>query len=41
MRSLFDDHIYDLAQRRLTPDRGYDEVPIRMEVPDEIVRRLG
>lgn len=41
MRSLFDDHMYDLAQRRLEPDRGYDELPIRCEIPDEIVRRLG
>jgi hypothetical protein len=41
MRSLFDDHMYDLAERDLIPDRGYDELPIRIEVPDEIVRRLG
>jgi hypothetical protein len=40
MRSLFDDHLYDLAERRLTPDRTYDELPIRMEVPDEVLRRI-
>jgi hypothetical protein len=33
MRSLFDDHMYDLTQSGLAPDRGYDELPIRLEVP--------
>jgi hypothetical protein len=41
MRSLFDDHMYDLAQRSLVADRTYDELPIRMEVPEEILRRVG
>lgn len=41
MRSLFDDHMYDLAEGGLTPDRGYDELPIRIEVPDAILQRLG
>jgi hypothetical protein len=41
MRSLFDDHLYDLAQRGLAPDRTYEELPIRMEVPEEILRRVG
>jgi hypothetical protein len=40
MRSLFDEHMSDLAERGLAPDRTYDELPIRMEVPDEILRRL-
>ena len=40
MRSLFDDHMYDLAERGLTPDRTYDELPVRLEVPDEILRRV-
>jgi hypothetical protein len=40
MRSLFDDHMSDLAERGLAPDRTFDELPIRMEVPEEILRRL-
>jgi hypothetical protein len=41
MRSLFDDHMYDLAERGLAPDRTYDEVAIRIEIPDNILARLG
>jgi hypothetical protein len=40
MRSLFDDHLADLAERGLAPDRTYDELPIRIEVPDDILARL-
>jgi hypothetical protein len=40
MRSLFDDHMSDLAERGLAPNRTFDELPIRMEVPDGILRRL-
>ena len=41
MRSLFEDHMYDLAQRGLTPDRTYDELSVRMEFPEEILSRLS
>lgn len=41
MRSLFDDHMYDLAERALAPDRGYDDLPIRIEVPEDVLRHLG
>ena len=40
IRSLFDDHISDLAELGLAPDRTYDALPIRMEVPEEVLRRL-
>jgi hypothetical protein len=40
MRSLFDDHLADLAERGLAPDRTYDESAIRIEVPDDILARL-
>jgi hypothetical protein len=41
MRSLFDDHLYDMSMAGLVPDRGYDELSIRLEVPDEILHRMG
>jgi hypothetical protein len=41
MRSLFEDHMYDLARRGLRPDRGYDELPVTIEIPDEILRRIA
>jgi hypothetical protein len=41
MRSLFEDHMYDLAERGLRPDRGFDDLPVSIEVPDDIVRRLA
>ena len=41
MRSLFDDHMSDLAERGLRPDRRYDELAVRVEIPDEILRRLS
>jgi hypothetical protein len=41
MRSLFDDHMYDLGMRGLRPDRGYDDVPIRLEIPIELEERLS
>jgi hypothetical protein len=41
MRSLFEDHMYDLAERGLSPDRDFDALSVRIEVPDEIVQRLG
>jgi hypothetical protein len=40
MRSLFSDHMYDLAERGLEPDRPFDALPIRIEVPDETLRRF-
>jgi hypothetical protein len=40
MRSLFDDHMEDLAERGLRPDRSYDELLVRLEIPDEILRRI-
>jgi hypothetical protein len=41
MRSLFDDHMADLAERGLAPDRRYDELPVRIEIPPEILRRMN
>src|SRR5215217_388694 len=41
MRSLFDDHMSDLAERGLRPDRRYEELAVRVEIPDEILRRLS
>ena len=41
MRSLFDDHMFDLAECGLAPDRTYDELSIRMDVPDEVLLRLN
>jgi hypothetical protein len=40
MRSLIDDHMYDLAEGGSAPDRTYDELPIRKEVPDEVLRLM-
>jgi hypothetical protein len=40
MRSLFDDHMYDLAQRRLQPDRTFDALPVRVEAPPDLRRRI-
>jgi hypothetical protein len=39
-RSWFDDHVFDLAMRNLVPDRGFDEVPLRFDVPDDLRRLL-
>ena len=38
MRTMFEDHMYDL--RPLGPDRSFDELPIRMEIPSTIARRI-
>jgi hypothetical protein len=40
MRSLFEDHMHDLAERGLEADRRYEDLPIRLEIPDEIRPRL-
>jgi hypothetical protein len=40
MRSMFEDHLYDLRERGLTPDRGYDQLSVRMEIPEDVARRL-
>jgi hypothetical protein len=33
MRSWFDDHMRDLAERGLVADRGYDDLPVGYDVP--------
>ena len=33
-RTLFDDHVYDMAMAGLVPDRGFDDVPVRYEIPE-------
>ena len=35
-RSLFDDHVYDMAMADLVPDRGFDALTVRYEVPDRV-----
>jgi len=37
MRSLFDDHLSDLHERGLVPDRDYDDVPMALEIPKEVL----
>jgi hypothetical protein len=36
MRSLVDDHMYDLRETGLRPDRDYDDVPMALEIPSEV-----
>jgi hypothetical protein len=36
MRSLFEDHLSDLREGGLRPDRGYDDVPMTLEIPEEV-----
>jgi hypothetical protein len=38
MRSWFEDHVIDLAERGLVPDRGYDELSISYDVPPALRR---
>jgi hypothetical protein len=38
MRSWFEDHMSDLAERGLVPDRSYDELPIIYDVPPALRR---
>ena len=33
MLTWFDDHMYDLTERRLVADRSYDELPVGYDVP--------
>jgi hypothetical protein len=40
MRSLLDDHMEDLAERGLRPDRSSDELLVRLEIPDGTLRRI-
>ena len=39
IRSMFDDHMSDLAERGLEPDRRYEDIEIRLEIPDVLLRR--
>ena len=36
MRTSFDDLMGDLRQARLRPDRGYDELPVDVDLPDSL-----
>jgi hypothetical protein len=39
MRMMFDDHMYDLWP--VLPDRDFDELSVRMEIPSTILRRMA
>ena len=38
MRSWFDDHVSDLAERELIPDRAYGDLPVSYDVQPEVRR---
>jgi hypothetical protein len=40
MRSWFDDHMSDLAERGHGPDRTYDDLPVGYDVPADLLRIL-
>ena len=36
MRSSFDDLVSDLAEAGLEPDRGYDDLPVDVDLPEAL-----
>ena len=40
MRSWFDDHMTDLAERGLVADRGYDDLSVGYDVPESLRKTI-
>jgi len=41
MWTLFDEHPYDVREHGLAPDRSFDELVLRIEIPDDLPRRAS